>query len=357
MIIFRKISLQKIKISYVFIFLLISISLNAQNFNGQWKGGFTESNYGFVGLGGNGIDYVLEIQTNGSNVTGYSYTYFNEGAKRYYTICRLKGTLNKDEKEITVTEVERVKYNTPPDFQNCFQTHKLHYSKDSGDVESLRGTWMPAPNQTGNCGYGSTVLSRKIVAPIALENKAEIKKQAVTQKNTVPSKPKNTTSKSIAKTPQKQHSKIERPLATDDNTNKNLPSILPDIKQTDTIKQKASGFEIRRKDIIKTIPISNPTFKVDFYDNGEVDGDSITVFYNNKIILLHKMLSTKAISLTLSLDDNVKENVITMYADNLGSIPPNTALMIVTDGDKRYEVRISSDLEKSGSVIFVHDKR
>jgi hypothetical protein len=30
--------------------------------------------------------------------------------------------------------------------------------------------------------------------------------------------------------------------------------------------------------------------------------------------------------------------------------------MIVTDGDKRYEVRITSDTEKSGSVVFVHSK-
>ena len=69
------------------------------------------------------------------------------------------------------------------------------------------------------------------------------------------------------------------------------------------------------------------------------------------------MLTTKAISLTLSLDENVKENIITMYADNLGTIPPNTALMVVTDGDKRYEVRITSDTEKSGSVIFVHGQK
>ena len=69
------------------------------------------------------------------------------------------------------------------------------------------------------------------------------------------------------------------------------------------------------------------------------------------------MLTTKAISLTLSLDENVKENIITMYADNLGTIPPNTALMIVTDGDKRYEVRITSDTEKSGSVLFVHGQK
>jgi len=71
--------------------------------------------------------------------------------------------------------------------------------------------------------------------------------------------------------------------------------------------------------------------------------------------LSHQKLTDKPISLSLVLDKDVKENVVTMYADNLGTIPPNTALMIVMDGSKRYEVRIESDLAKSGSVIFQHE--
>jgi hypothetical protein len=115
-------------------------------------------------------------------------------------------------------------------------------------------------------------------------------------------------------------------------------------------------FQNRRKDIVKTIEIEQPTFHLDFYDNGEIDGDSITVFYNGKIVLSHQRLSDKPISLTLTLDKNAPENIVTMYADNLGTIPPNTALMVVTDGSKRYEVRIESDTVKSGSVVFEPSK-
>jgi hypothetical protein len=46
-----------------------------------------------------------------------------------------------------------------------------------------------------------------------------------------------------------------------------------------------------------------------------------------------------------------------MYAENLGEIPPNTALMVVNDGEKRYEVRISSDLKNSGTIHFVHNSK
>jgi type IV secretory pathway VirB9-like protein len=41
-----------------------------------------------------------------------------------------------------------------------------------------------------------------------------------------------------------------------------------------------------------------------------------------------------------------------MYADNLGSIPPNTALMVVTVAGKRYEVNITSTEQTSGTVRF-----
>ena len=345
------------KIFYSFIFLLISSTIVAQDFNGQWKGSFNETSYGFSGLEGGGVDYVLELQTAGSNVTGYSYTYFNEGAKRYYTICKLTGTINRATKDIVVTETERIKYNTPPGFQNCFQTHKLHYVQDSADIETLKGTWIPAPNQDGNCGYGTTLLSRRIVKNLALRTTPTYKKPVTpAPQNPIVAKPKNTPPKITHKAPARPHTEIKKPVVKDDNTKKDIPSMVPEIKRTDTLKQKIVGFEPRRKDVIRTIPIEQPTFKVDFYDNGEIDGDSITVFYNGKIVLLHKMLTTKAISLTLALDENVKENVITMYADNLGTIPPNTALMIVTDGNKRYEVRITSDTEKSGSVVFVHGK-
>jgi len=39
-----------------------------------------------------------------------------------------------------------------------------------------------------------------------------------------------------------------------------------------------------------------------------------------------------------------------MFADNLGTIPPNTALMIIDDGKKRYDIRLSSSLSKNATV-------
>jgi hypothetical protein len=329
------------------------------NFNGQWKGSFNETIPSNLNYGGNTTEYVLELKTEGSQVSGYSYTYFNEGPKRYYTICRLTGSLNRQTNEIVVTEVERIKFNTPPNISNCFQIHRLKYSKDTGNTEVLRGTWVSAPDQVAGCaGSGTTFLSRRIVSnlptgfmlhksnPIAKApvRKPTPKKVIVTPKKVNPP---------IAKShPAPQTQKTE-PIKSSVPQDEKHEISKAEIKSTPPISKT---FQNRRKDIVKTITIEQPTFHLDFYDNGEIDGDSISVFYNGKIVLSHQKLSDKPISLTLALDKGATENIITMYADNLGTIPPNTALMIVTDGKKRYEVRIESDTEKSGSVIFQPSK-
>ena len=141
---------------------LFSLLLFAQSFTGQWKGSFTDKSTSFVGWGGNRCDYVIELDCSGSTVTGYSYTYFSEGGKRYYTICRLKGKINPGSKSVEVTEVERTKTNVPNNIRNCFQVHKLTYFKQDNE-EVLEGSWVPAPKQEGDCGYGSTTLNRRVL--------------------------------------------------------------------------------------------------------------------------------------------------------------------------------------------------
>ena len=122
------------------------------------------------------------------------------------------------------------------------------------------------------------------------------------------------------------------------------------------IKQIDPSFQIRKNDVIQTINTETNTVKLELYDNGDIDGDSVSVFYNNEILIYHKRLTDKPLILEIPVKDN-QPNELVMYADNLGTIPPNTALLIVTDGKKRYEVRITSDLVKSGAIRFVHSKK
>jgi archaellum component FlaF (FlaF/FlaG flagellin family) len=319
------------------------------NFNGQWRGGFYDRSSGFAGYGDDMIDYVLELECGGHLVTGYSYTYFYEGNKRYYTICKLTGTINKFTKEITVTEYERTKYNTPGNFNNCFQVHKLKYEKIGSDTERLVGRWYPAPNQAGNCGFGTSVLSRLIPKKNALKNN-----------------PKNNLVSNTKKTQPVKDTRQKNPVAIR-KTNPNFNDLakqdkkdtlvvidtLLHLKDPDRQKNKeVAVYEKRKNTLEKSIDIENETVTIDLYDNGEVDGDSISVFFNGKLIVSHLMITEKAASFTLTIDKDRAYNELIMYAENLGTIPPNTALMVVKDGKNRYDVHITSDTERNGTIYF-----
>ncbi|MEJ7912132.1 MAG: hypothetical protein WKF70_03175, partial [Chitinophagaceae bacterium] len=112
----------------------------------------------------------------------------------------------------------------------------------------------------------------------------------------------------------------------------------------------ASQYKERAKDIIDEIEVDTDSLLVDFYDNGEVDGDSISIFYNDRLLASSQKLSAKSIRLQIMLDSAKQYNELTMFADNLGSIPPNTALMLIYDGRKRYEIRMSSTLNKNATL-------
>ena len=118
-----------------------------------------------------------------------------------------------------------------------------------------------------------------------------------------------------------------------------------------------SEYKQRENVVSKEITVSSDSLKVDFFDNGEIDGDSISIFYNNKLIAFNRILSTKAVHFTVGLDTTREINEITMFADNLGSIPPNTALMVVTDGRKRYEIPMASNLQRNATLKIRRKKK
>ena len=114
-----------------------------------------------------------------------------------------------------------------------------------------------------------------------------------------------------------------------------------------TIEEK---FITRRKVITMDIPISGDSIELRFYDNAEIDGDSISLFLNNKLLFQHIRLTDKAYTIKLPVADLNEANELTMVAENLGTIPPNTSYMVALVGDKRYEAKLAST-ENSSAVI------
>lgn len=107
---------------------------------------------------------------------------------------------------------------------------------------------------------------------------------------------------------------------------------------------------------IPEIKVDTGTIRLDFYDNAQVDGDSITVLVNKQVVLTHQRLSAKPLTTYVRIDLNNTFHEIEMVAENLGSIPPNTAILIITAGKNRHLLSLSSSETKSARVRIVFDQ-
>ena len=107
---------------------------------------------------------------------------------------------------------------------------------------------------------------------------------------------------------------------------------------------------------IPEVAVDTGRLRLDFYDNNEIDGDSITVLVNGRVVLSHQRLTAKPVTVFVTIDLLNRFQEVEMIAENLGSIPPNTALLIVTAGENRYQLFLSSTEAKSARVRFVYDE-
>jgi hypothetical protein len=112
----------------------------------------------------------------------------------------------------------------------------------------------------------------------------------------------------------------------------------------------------RKNELVKEIFVDTGTIKLDFYDNGQIDGDTISVFLNNVQVVVSKLLTVKPVTVQFKIDLLKREQEVIMVGENLGSIPPNTALMIINAGDKRYQLYLTSDDRKNALVRFIYQE-
>ena len=126
-------------------------------------------------------------------------------------------------------------------------------------------------------------------------------------------------------------------------------SFKPELKLPPTLTKRTA-------ELVKEIRVDTGTIKIDFYDNGQVDGDTISVYVNNMPVVSRNRLSAKPVSINVKIDHKRPEQEVIMVGENLGSIPPNTALMIINAGEKRYQLYLTSDEKKNAMVRFIYEK-
>jgi len=129
-----------------------------------------------------------------------------------------------------------------------------------------------------------------------------------------------------------------------------LPAPKTVEKQLTVKKTIEEEFKIREKIIATDIPITGDSIELRFYDNAEIDGDSISLFLNNKLIFQHIRLTAVAYTIKLPVNELNEHNELVMVAENLGSIPPNTSYMLAIVDNKRYEAMLKSTEETSAVI-------
>ena len=108
----------------------------------------------------------------------------------------------------------------------------------------------------------------------------------------------------------------------------------------------------RENTLVRKIEAEAGEIKIEVYDNAEIDGDTVSIYHNNALIRSRMLLSQKPISIAIRIDPSRPHHELIMVAENLGSIPPNTSVMIITTAGKRYELFISSSKQKNAKIVF-----
>jgi len=272
--------------------LLIPVIIHAAaapELTGIWKGTLTQV------AGGCYPQYFLELQIDAAadRITGSAYDYYD---KEHFVRTSFTGRYNDRTHRLVLIEQDVLQAAVPPDCAPCSKTYDLNYEK-KGDEEWLTGDWK------------GILSGRHIACP---PGKVSLQK----------------------------------------TTRSDFPV---DVIQNDTLAalQRSLHLVPRETTIAKTITVNTSHIKIELYDNGEIDNDTVTVLVNGKLLLYRQMLTDKPLTLALEAFPNTLYEVV-MYADNLGSIPPNTALMMVTAGSRKIEVFLSSSEEKSAAVRLLY---
>jgi hypothetical protein len=242
-------------------------------------------------------EYSLELQItySGNQILGRAYNYYD---KDRYTKINFSGRYNPQTKRMVIIESAVLTYNIPNTCIPCIKTYDLTWSQSVAE-EALNGEWKGHEMGNNNiCPPGKIYLTRQ------------------------------------------------------------TQSIFPvDVIQNDTLSaiQKTKQIMAREKEVVKQLIIDTSQLKIELYDNAEIDDDTVSVFLNNTLLLHKKRLTDKALVLNFTAFPNTDYELM-MYAENLGRIPPNTSLMIITAGKQRFELRISSSEQKNAVVRFRYNK-
>lgn len=136
-----------------------------------------------------------------------------------------------------------------------------------------------------------------------------------------------------------------------------ITPVLPEVKKPVVdVTAKAAVIEGRKSEFSQVVNFKGDSLELSLYDNGEIDGDTVSVFMNGEVLMAKQGLKSKAIKKTIYITPGNEDFTLVMFAENLGKYPPNTGLLVVHDGDDVYNLRFSSDYQKNAGIVFKRKK-
>ena len=348
----------------ILLFLLIPVThftINAQDITGIWRGYFITENFSHY-------KFELQVKQNGSSVSGVSYSYLTTV---FYGKATLTGIFNKTGQNALIKEIRTVELKmSDTSSLACIMKCIFKYER-SGKEEFLEGSFTSTYEtdagiykRGGNCGGGKVYLRKVTTSDFYIEpflrnkvnkvTKPVIVNQPPTKKAPVTVPEKKIATKPPAKNPVTKPA--TPPVSKDDSITKK--TIVPPVVKNYPPEITPAPYVIksRSNELVKVLVVNDPDVTIKIYDNGEIDGDTISVYLDNKLVLSEKRLTATPLILKLKMDELNDEHELTMVAENLGTIPPNTSLMIVEAGEQRFEVRITSTEQKNAVVRFRYQK-
>jgi hypothetical protein len=303
--------------------LFISItSFSQNNIVGTWEGKFLAPN-AYLGQ----PRLVVEIYNfKDSLFTGITHLYYQGNKYEHY---KMIGWYSKKDSILVFKESATIAVDLGI-FGNCLGVYTMSLSR-RGNKLFQNGFWTP------NIYRCTDTATTWLYKEIEEEKKAPaiVKKTApATQPADKPLQGKKTAPVVVPSAPD--------PVVKKDPAIKTAPSVVP---------VKISQRETDVQSLLEIDPSEKDSIKVEVYDNGDIDGDSVSVYEEEVVRVNKKMITANPITFYVSLNKNVHPIVhLRLVAESLGSIPPCTALMIVTTKTKRYEVRLSSNFSKNATV-------
>jgi hypothetical protein len=345
------------------------IHSSAQDLTGIWRGYFITDD---------GLQYKFEVQieqTKANSLSGVTYSYQD---KNFYGKSTMTGYFTKESGNTLIQEIKTVEVKMSMNSMTCIQKCLLSYAQ-SGKEEFLEGFFSSIIEKTDSarnavrgddCGGGKMVLRKVKTSDFYIEPFLRKRNTPVTNPPLVKNNPSTITNSTTKPTIKQPATTTQKKNTTTNNTVVVKPKIdtakhaeitSSQTKEKDfTIKTTAKvpgAIRSRENDLVQTLLINDDKVTVKLYDNGEIDDDTISVYLDNQLLLSKKRLSAAPITVNLKLDESNPDHDLVMVAENLGRIPPNTSLMIVTAGDQRYEVRITSTEQKNALVRFRYVKK